>query len=115
MTGKTALITFSGFGGGESLYLQHMSDEAIGGVLRSVGEPCIVEAALGTEHLSDYRPVGYRLLRSFLAHRCGDEHEGWEEHVKQPVSANQIRRIVERSDPLFETLTACSTWEEPLA
>lgn len=105
---------FFRFWGGESLYLQHMDHPVLGPALRAIGSPCIVEVALSLDQFSHYPPVGYHLLKAFLSRRCDEEHEGWECHVGQPISASQIRRIIRPADPCFETLTRCSAWDTPL-
>jgi hypothetical protein len=111
---ESGIDHFFRFWGGESLYKQHMDHETIAPLLRSVGAARIVEVALRIEQLSEYPSLGERLLNGFL-NKLGDSRPGWEEHVSQPIPATQVRRIIERSDPLFESLTGCSGWDEPLA
>ena len=48
--------------GGEALYANHEADPQIGPLLREVGTPYIVVAAIPVEDIKTYVPIGERLV-----------------------------------------------------
>jgi hypothetical protein len=99
--------------GGEALYRFHEADADTGPVLRSVGVPCIVEAAVPEGEIQTFMSVGERLIAAYLGRRdistrTGPDMEGYI-RIKVPV-----RRVVQLNDPDFYRLTACDQWREPL-
>jgi hypothetical protein len=64
--------------GGEALYWSHEDDEETGPLLKNLGRPCIVFAALRVADIETYKQVGHRLLNTWCARRgicTGDSPE----------------------------------------
>ncbi len=112
--GQHGVEEFFRLWGGESLYRAHHEDEEVQALLRSVGTPCIVEATLPSEPFTEWPSFGERLYEAYLGRRDATADGGWEGAAKEPVRAEQIRRVIQLGDPLFESLTGCSRWESPL-
>lgn len=98
--------------GGEALYHLHETDTEIEPILRGIGEPSIVVAAVPLDQFALSAAAGERFYAAFIsAHgMCGDEHQ-FSGYVKCPVQAPQIRDIVCYADPRFEHLTRASSWQ----
>ena len=102
--------------GGEALYNSHEHDEETGPVLRSLGQPCIVVAAVPAEGIKTFLAVGQRLVNIWCAKQgINTEHApGFEGHVRTNISGNHILKIVSIDDPEFLRLTAHDSWRKPL-
>jgi len=87
--------------GGEAIYGLHTGDPDVGPVLKTIGEPSLVVAAVPGDRIETGR-----LSRFFL--KADGAASG--DYVKGPISAAWIIDIVDRSDPRFEALTKYSTW-----
>lgn len=102
--------------GGEALYRGHMKDPKIAPVLTSVGEPCIVEAAVPAASLETFGRVGERVIRGWLARRqiaTGHSPE-MDGYIRDPAPADRVLRIFRHRDPDFVRLTGCDRWCQPL-
>ncbi|WP_437785387.1 hypothetical protein [Sorangium sp. So ce1097] len=100
--------------GGEAIYIAYEDDPEIGSMLRRLGIPCIVEAVIPAAAIVDLE-IEERLLQWYLSERDIDtghspECEGY---TMSSVGPERIRRVIRRSDPDFEQLTSCDTWQEP--
>lgn len=115
LTEGGGLWRFFTFWGGEAIYVPAY-EGPLGGVLRSIGTPCIIEAAVPVAGIQTCCSVAERLLRCYLAHRnVEQEHEStFEGYSKHGIPRELIRRIVTRADEAFDAHTGCRTWDEPL-
>jgi hypothetical protein len=114
---ETSMSRFFRSWGGEALYWRHEEDPETGPVLRRVGVPCIVEAALAAHTLGTIMPVAERVVTVYLRRRRvrtaeRSEMEGWSPVA---VGPERIRRIVRLGERDFARLTRCHRWEDPLA
>ncbi|WP_050735451.1 hypothetical protein [Methylobacterium sp. ARG-1] len=107
---------FFRYWGGEALYGRHEADPATAPALRSLGVPCIVEAAVPASGIETFAMVGERVMRIFLKARgvgtgSGDDMEGY---VREPVPGAFVLRVVPRGHPDFARLTRIASWRQPL-
>ena len=88
--------------GGEALYNSHEKDPETGPALRSIGEPCIVEAAIPTSGINV--PVEERVMGAYLERRGISTMygAGMEGYVRTNVPVDRILRVIRRDDPAFE-------------
>jgi hypothetical protein len=95
------------------LYALHDEHRTRGRLLRSIGVARIIEAAVPIADLGMWQCEV--IVRRFLSAR-GIKQSGlkFSDRTRSPVPADKIKRIVSRSDALFEALTGCSTWRPPL-
>ncbi len=106
---------FLRFWGGESLYAAIDRDPELGPVLRSVGVPSVVEAAIPISHFEDSLGFESHVARQFCAWRAGRDYDGLPyDRVLAPLLSAHIRRIISLNDPDFVSLTGCDTYYEPL-
>jgi hypothetical protein len=98
--------------GGESLYRSHERHPKTGPLLRRIGVPCIVVAALPIQKFQCYGKISYRILWSFLKKNGVDTDQSGdlEGHMKEPVSPTRIKEIIAYGDRRFEALTRCNSW-----
>jgi hypothetical protein len=98
--------------GGEALYGSHEEDEQTGPLLRSIGTPCIVEAALPLDVVSVHARPGEWLMRAFLSQRGvrSLEPPKCDGHIREVIGRDSIRRVISFSDVAFEELTGASGW-----
>lgn len=98
---------FFEFWGGESLYNSHEDDHITGPVLKRIGEPHVVVAALPATVLHTGPELGEPFINAFLR-SVGLRTRGYaefESHVTQPVSKEQILAVIGSSDWRFTLLT----------
>jgi hypothetical protein len=102
--------------GGEAMYAHHERDLRIGSVLRKVGTPCIVVAAIPVEDIKTYVPIGECLVNMWCGkHNIRTEHApGFEGHTRKDTGAANIVRVVEFGDAEFDALTGHRQWRDPL-
>jgi hypothetical protein len=103
--------------GGEALYNSHEDDKETGPLLRSLGSPCIVVAALRVADVNTYRDIGERLMNVWCARRgiiteLGPEFNG---RVRTRTPAENIIKIIRFDDQEFLALTRHDRWPEPLS
>lgn len=98
--------------GGEALYNSHEHDEETGSLLRGIGVPCIVEAAVPADRLHLFGSVGEALIAVYLGRRRipTTRSGGVEGHIQGQLGAAHIRRIIRASDPVFQQLTRHRRW-----
>jgi hypothetical protein len=97
--------------GGEALYALHDRDRKMGPLLQSIGVPRIVEAAVPLADLGSYAWIWDVLAKQFLRGRGVPVSDlDYEARIQSPIPAKNIKRILSRSDPEFETLTGCAGW-----
>ncbi len=106
---------FLRFWGGESLYAAIDRDPELGPVLRSVGVPSVVEAAIPFVHFQDSLGYETHIARQFCAWREGQSYDGVpHDRALAAIPPDYIRRVVTFHDPDFEGLTGCGHYFEPL-
>lgn len=101
--------------GGEAIYWGYEPefDPLVGAVLKNMGEPCIVLAALPVSAMSLFGTLGTHFARAFLkSRRVGKVSANFEAHVKQAVPGEWIIDVVSRRDRRFEDLTRFSKWQK---
>jgi hypothetical protein len=102
--------------GGEALYVGHERDDYTGPILRSIGEPCIIEAELPIRKIEAHWDPAEWIARAFL-HRRGisDGHSPERDgYIRETIGPERIRRVIQFSDPDFEVFTRASGWRTPL-
>jgi hypothetical protein len=104
--------------GGEALYVGHEPeyDPEIGPVLRNMGEPNIVVAALPVPDMRIYGTLGEKFASAFLRRRHiqTTTGSGFETRVYRPIPASWLIDLVPLRDERFEELTKESAWRERL-
>ena len=100
------------FWGGEALYGMHEHDEVTGSVLKSIGQPCVVEASLPVAEVQPFGSLEECLYAGFLDRRGVTTRVGldMDGYVKCLVPGNRIRRIIRRASSEFLELTKCDSW-----
>lgn len=106
---------FLRYWGGESLYAAIDSDPQLGPVLRSVGVPSVVEAAVPISYFQDSLGYEDHIARQFNAWRGGQSYEGVpQDRALAAIPPECVRRIVSFHSPDFPSLTGCESYFEPL-
>ncbi len=106
---------FFRFWGGESLYAAIDRDPTLGPILRSVGIPSVVEAAIPISYFQDSLGYETEIARQFCAWRAGRSSGGVpHDRALAPIPPECIRRIVMFHSPEFADLTGCEGYREPL-
>lgn len=102
--------------GGEALYNSHEDDPRTGEALRSIGQPCLIEADVPISLLGRFTGLGDRVIWRHLLSHGFDTGEPWvhEDRARGPIPAANIVRFVLRGQPEFAVLTDCESWEPPL-
>jgi hypothetical protein len=102
--------------GGEALYNYHENDPETGPLLRSIGTPCIVVAAVRVADIEPRFDIGQRLVNVWCARRdiMTELPPDFGGVVRAPTPAKNIVRIIEVDDPEFLALTECDRWRRPL-
>lgn len=99
--------------GGEALYCDHESDPFTGPALAAIGTPCVIEAEVPLAGIDLRYALVERFGRQFLLNRGlktmePAEHE---DHIRLPLPAAQIVRIIRFPSADFLSLTDCATWD----
>lgn len=111
----TGIEDFLRFWGGESLYAAIDRDPTLGPVLRSVGIPSVVEAAIPIALFPDSLGFESHIARQFSAWRAGHSYDGLpHDRVRVALPRECIRRIVTFPSAEFSELTGCDQYYEPL-
>jgi len=99
--------------GGEALYWAHENDPEVAPVLKSIGRPCIIQAAVPIATLNTYSSVGEKVISVFLQTRgIATTDDGLlEGSLDQELASHHIQRIIEYGETEFETLTGCAEWQ----
>jgi hypothetical protein len=102
--------------GGEALYNSHEDDVHTGPILRRIGEPCIVVAAVPIESIETFMTVGNRLLNAWASRRniLIPHQVEFEGYSRFDTSAGNVVRIVTFRHAEFLALTCHDQWDEPL-
>lgn len=98
--------------GGEAIYVGYEPefDPLVGAVLKNMGEPCIVLAALPAISLD--ATLGAHFARAFLnSRRVRKVTVSFETQVEQAVPGEWILDVVSCRDRRFEDLTGSSKWK----
>lgn len=101
--------------GGEALYWGRESeDQSL--VLRKIGQPCIIVAALPIARYQLGLQIGEYFYSAFmLAHGIQSEHGGsCGGHMTEVVPAARILDVIPFSDARFEEITHCSGWAQQI-
>lgn len=104
--------------GGEALYNHHEDDSHTGPILRSIGQPRIVEASLPLKSVDVPELPGEWFVRAFLDHRdIQRPHDARTDgHVRVAVPPEDVCRVFTLGESDFEILTGASRWRRyPLA
>jgi hypothetical protein len=98
--------------GGESLYNSHESDPETGPLLKNLGLPCIVVAALPIRKFQIFSEIGDKIIWSFLRkYGIRTEHSPeLEGYMEEPVPPARIIEVVTHGDHRFESLTRSNSW-----
>lgn len=116
LSGQGGIGALLGTWGGEALYNSHDHDPVMGPVLRSIGTPCLVEAAVPMNLLNQGIAPTFTVVAHYLRHRghpIRDQLE-FEDNIKEPLPGANIRRVIRHPEPAFLELTECETWHRPL-
>jgi len=102
--------------GGEALYNSHEDDPETGPLLRSLGSPSIVVAAVRAADIGRHFDVGQRLVNIWCARRgiVTEHRPDFGGVVRTHTPAENILRIIRIGDPEFLALTAHNQWRKPL-
>jgi hypothetical protein len=103
------------FWGGEALYRCHKDDEETGPLLRSLGTPCIVVAAVSVADIEQRLDIHCRLVDVWCARRDIRTEHGPEFGGVVRAPTPSILRIVKLGDPEFVVLTGHDKWRRPLS
>ena len=100
--------------GGEALYVCHEDDRVTSPVLRRIGTPRLVEADVPIASLRPHGNLETIVYRRFLISRgyCTKESTDYEDYILNPLSAENVRRVISFPDPDFYSLTNCDEWKE---
>lgn len=98
--------------GGEMLFGPY--GDAVPHELREIGTACIVELQVPLSRLRNADDFMASLFDGFLSRRTGTSDAAREDYVIGPIAASGVRRIIQRSDPEFEELTGCHSWDDPI-
>jgi hypothetical protein len=103
--------------GGESLYNSHERDPETGPLLKSLGVPCIVVAAIPIGKFQIFSDIGDKIIWSFLKkHHVEIDHSPeLEGYMEEPVPPARIREVITHGDPRFELLTRSNSWPFSIA
>jgi len=103
--------------GGEALYNSHEDDAKTGPLLKGLGSPCIVVAAVGVADIDTHIEVGERLVNCWCARRAivTEHRPEFEGKVRTNIPGENILRIVRLGDPEFLALTEHNRWRNPLS
>ena len=98
--------------GGEALYVCHESDPVTSPALSCIGTPRIVEAEVPIASLRMYGNLEAAFYCRYLASRDipMPQPSDYEDCVEQPLSAENVRRVISIHDPDFDSLTGHSEW-----
>lgn len=102
--------------GGEALYNSHEDDTKSGHVLKAIGKPCIIKASLfPTEFKAIWVDLGERLVNAFLIHRGikNVESPNFDTYIDFLLRPERFV-LIQRENPLFESLTNCNRWREKI-
>jgi hypothetical protein len=102
--------------GGEALYNYHEDDPETGPLLRSIGIPSIVAAAVRVADIEPHFDIGQRLVNIWCVQRgiVTELPLDFGGVVRTHTPAASILRIIGISDPEFLALTAHDRWRNPL-
>jgi hypothetical protein len=101
--------------GGEALYGCHEDDEETGPLLRSLGTPCIVVAAVSVADIEQRFDIRCHLVNGWCARRDIRTEHGPEFGGVVRAPTPSILRIVKLGDPEFVVLTGHDKWRRPLS
>lgn len=116
LAGESGIERFFRHWGGEALYNSHERDPITSSAIRVVGTPCVVEADIPVASLGKHAGLAFKIVRRFLKSRGFRTREPVDhgDRIKQPLPAENIRRIACFPDADFCSLTGCAEWHRPL-
>lgn len=116
LAGQHGIERFFRRWGGEALYNSHEQDADTGEILKTIGEPYLIQVNVPISGLNFGYYLGNKILRRYLLEHGFDTGEGveHEDFVSQPIAPDRILRFVEFDDAEFSVLTGCDDWEPPL-
>ncbi|MEI7752715.1 MAG: hypothetical protein WCJ71_11590 [Candidatus Omnitrophota bacterium] len=109
---KNGVFKLLSYWGGEALYRAHTNDQEVAPVLKTIGHPCIVQAAIPIAMLNTRSSVSDKLVSLFLRTRgIATTDDGlFEDSIDQVLDSKNIQRIIEYGETEFEMLTGCEKW-----
>lgn len=116
LAGESGIERFFRHWGGEALYNSHERDPITSSAIRVIGTPCVVEADIPIASLGKHGGLSFKIVRQFLKSRGFRTREpvDHEDHIRKPLSSENIRRIVRFPEPDFCSITGCVEWRRPL-
>lgn len=114
--GESGIGALLGTWGGEALYNWHRDDAIMGPILRSIGTPSLVEAAVPISLLNRGISPTFTFIAQYLRHKGHPVEDRLEfaGNIKDPLPAANIRRVILHPEPAFLELTGCDTWRNRL-
>lgn len=102
--------------GGEALYACHEDDPQVGPALNSIGNPCIVVAAIPVEDIVGPIDVGERLVNVWCSSQAinTDHAPDFQGTTRKDTAASNIVGVMEFSAQDFQALTGHQGWRKPL-
>lgn len=100
--------------GGEVIYRAFDEDAEMNKILRNIGQPRIIEAAIEVEALKLFGTPGEKLVKAFLGLHGVEQANDWrfQGRSRAPIHARGIRRVHTLGESEFEELTLFSHWDE---
>jgi hypothetical protein len=102
--------------GGEALYNSHEDNSVTGPMLKLIGLPCVIIAAVPCDSLRTFKSVGERLVNLWCDARgiATGHRAGFEGHTRADILSAGIVDVFALGDAKFEALTGHSGWRKPL-
>ena len=116
LAGQHGIERFFRSWGGEALYNSHETDPLVGGILRSIGIPCLIEAEIPIISLRTHSYLTDKIARRFLIIRglVTNESVNHDDYAEFAIPAQNIKRNIRYGDSEFDSLTGCNNWQPPL-
>lgn len=114
--GQRAAEALLRYWGGEALYWAHQADSEVGTVIRSVGTPVLIDAAVPVQFLANSYGLVEAVARSDLAHaglHPMDEY-GFEHYATQCVPGEMIKGVTQHPEAEFIRRVRSDRWSPPL-
>lgn len=110
---KSGMYRLFRYWGGEALYYKYEDDLEVGPLLKKIGKPTVVLAAVPINAIKSFLTIGEYLLNSF--YRCRgiiDHSSSSEGHICRAIAGDNIISLFSLGDPEFESLTSSSQWKQ---
>lgn len=103
--------------GGEAIYNWHENNELSWSILKSIGHPCIIRAALTPIKIFPTTwSIGMNLEQAFLQNKGIEtpNNPQFDAHMKHQLPSEQILKIILIDDPEFSELTNYEKWKKKI-